>query len=59
MLLNRLINDLLDLINWHNNTYGIIDFLSVFITIIIVWTTILFADLCKKNKYATILFLGE
>lgn len=59
MLLNRLFNDLLNLINWHNNTYGIIDFLSIFITIIIVWTTILFADLCKKNKYATILFLGE
>lgn len=59
MLLNRLLNDLLNLINWHNNTYGIIELLSIFATIIIVWTSILFAVLCKKNKYATILFLGD
>ena len=43
----------------HTNRYGLLDILSFFLCLFIIYITIKFADFCRKKKKMRQLFLGE
>lgn len=54
-----LVSRLLNFLCIHTNRYGVIDVLSLFLCLLIIVIAILFADICRKKKILSQLFLGE
>lgn len=46
-------------LGFHVSQYGIIDLLAIVLALAIIFISIKFANICRKNKYSSLLFLGE
>lgn len=56
---NGVLSDILNNIGFHTNQYVLLDVLSILYSLLVVYLAILIVKLCKKNKYASLLVLGE
>lgn len=53
------VSRLLNALDFHINTYFLIDIISISLTFIIYYLTVLLTDLLRKNRVLSFLFIGE
>ena len=58
-VLNALVKEWLDYVNFHTDRMILIDFLSIVLCSLIFIIIVLFGNFCRKNKVTKLLFLGE
>lgn len=58
-VVNGDIGKVLNHLNCRVSQYGLIDLLSIALSVAIIFISIKFANICRKSKYARLLFLGE